>query len=323
VQSSGKTVVLDKILRKAWNEGERVLVFSQFTMILDLLEELLHGRGYPYERLDGRVSLRTRQDAIKRFNTTGSSSSGSSGEAARSDAEKAKSSSMQVFLISTRAGGLGLNLAAASVCVLFDCDWNPQNDLQAMARCHRIGQHRNVHVYRLITKNTYEAGMFRMASRKLGLTQAVMESVGAGSCDLTSKPSGQEVESLLRQGAFAAFDVEDDNACRADERSFDEILQSDDVELLGPNDDDNCMETSMQGQKRFRKMFFGASPDTVAGHISVDDPHFWKKIANLCSEKPSKKKDATKKKSATRSSVRRYRLRFKQSPVGLYGHQTT
>ena len=73
-----------------------------------------------------------------------------------------------VFLLSTRAGGLGINLVAADTVIIFDSDWNPQNDLQAMARCHRIGQQQEVKVYRLITRNTYEQQLFERASQKLG-----------------------------------------------------------------------------------------------------------------------------------------------------------
>lgn len=84
-----------------------------------------------------------------------------------------------VFLLCTKAGGLGINLTAADVVIIYDSDWNPQNDLQAQARCHRIGQQKMVKVYRLITRNTYEREMFDRASLKLGLDKAVLQSTSA------------------------------------------------------------------------------------------------------------------------------------------------
>ena len=85
-----------------------------------------------------------------------------------------------MFLLCTRAGGLGINLTAADTCVIFDSDWNPQNDLQAQARCHRIGQDKAVKVYRLITRNSYEREMFDKASMKLSLDKAVLQSMRSG-----------------------------------------------------------------------------------------------------------------------------------------------
>lgn len=231
VESSSKMAVLEKLLRKADADGQNVLVFSQFTMMLDLLEDMLQWLEFPFERLDGQVSLRRRNEALDRFRRV----EDEAGPAASGEARGIEASARarpRVFLLSTRAGGLGLNLTAASVCVLFDCDWNPQNDLQAMARCHRIGQQKDVSVYRLVTKRTYEAGMFRVASQKLGLTEAILEGAGAGAESGAAGPPAAVLERLLRHGAFAAFDVEDQDARRADVRSFDEILLSEDAVLL-------------------------------------------------------------------------------------------
>merc|ERR1740122_374897 len=85
-----------------------------------------------------------------------------------------------IFLLSTRAGGLGINLTAADTCIIYDSDWNPQNDLQAQARCHRIGQKKMVKIYRLVTRNTYEREMFDRAGLKLGLDKAVLQSMNTG-----------------------------------------------------------------------------------------------------------------------------------------------
>ncbi|NXL75883.1 CHD8 protein, partial [Leptocoma aspasia] len=157
VRSAGKLVLLDKLLPRLRAGGHKVLVFSQMVRCLDILEDYLIQKRYPYERIDGRVRGNLRQAAIDRFS--------------RPDSDRF------VFLLCTRAGGLGINLTAADTCIIFDSDWNPQNALQAQARCHRIGQSKAVKVYRLITRNSYEREMFDKASLKLGLDKAVLQSM--------------------------------------------------------------------------------------------------------------------------------------------------
>ncbi|TNN39541.1 Chromodomain-helicase-DNA-binding protein 9 [Liparis tanakae] len=124
--------------------------------------------SYLYERIDGRVRGNLRQAAIDRFS--------------KPDSERF------VFLLCTRAGGLGINLTAADTCIIFDSDWNPQNDLQA--RCHRIGQNKAVKVYRLITRNSYEREMFDRASLKLGLDKAVLQSMSGRDNSLGGAAAG-------------------------------------------------------------------------------------------------------------------------------------
>ena len=161
VQSSGKMVLLHKLLGKLKAEGHRVLIFSQFTTMLDLLERYLRLAGHSYTRIDGSVRGNAREEAIRTFND--------------------ENSNMFCFLLSTRAGGVGITLTTADTVIIFDSDWNPQNDVQAQARCHRIGQTKAVRVYRLIPRGTYEAAMFQRASLKLGLEQAVMAN-SSGRC---------------------------------------------------------------------------------------------------------------------------------------------
>mmetsp|Transcript_39793 Transcript_39793/g.35505 ORF Transcript_39793/g.35505 Transcript_39793/m.35505 type:complete len:144 (+) Transcript_39793:1054-1485(+) len=109
VESSGKLILLDKLLPKMKNEGKKVLIFSQFTQMLAILEDYLNYQGYRYEKIDGAVKSKERQSSIDRFN----------------DPTKKR----DVFLLSTKAGGLGINLTSANVVVIFDSDWNPQNDV--------------------------------------------------------------------------------------------------------------------------------------------------------------------------------------------------
>ena len=125
-------ILLDKLLHKLKKRGSRVLIFSQMTRMLDILEDYMLLRKYKYCRIDGSTSSIDREQSIDAFN--------------------APDSEIFTFLLSTRAGGLGINLATADTVVLYDSDWNPQVDLQAQDRAHRIGQKKPVNVYRLVTQ---------------------------------------------------------------------------------------------------------------------------------------------------------------------------
>ena len=202
VHASGKMVLLDKLLPKLKSNGNRVLIFSQMVKMLDILEDYLIRRKYPFERIDGRIRGNLRQAAIDRY--------------CRPDSDRF------VFLLCTKAGGLGINLVAADTCIIYDSDWNPQNDLQAQARCHRIGQTKNVKIYRLVTKNTYEREMFDRAGLKLGLDKAVLQSMNTNMKGDGKEADGKtlggaaaltktEVEDLLKKGAYGAL-MDDENA---------------------------------------------------------------------------------------------------------------
>ncbi|KAI5711055.1 hypothetical protein M8J75_013672 [Diaphorina citri] len=128
IRGSGKLVLLDKLLVRLRETGHRVLIFSQMVRMLDILAEYLQLRHFTFQRLDGSIKGEIRRQALDHFNAEGSSDF--------------------CFLLSTRAGGLGINLATADTVIIFDSDWNPQNDLQAQARAHRIGQKNQVNIYR-------------------------------------------------------------------------------------------------------------------------------------------------------------------------------
>ncbi|OAT10323.1 chromodomain-helicase-DNA-binding protein 1, variant 1 [Blastomyces gilchristii SLH14081] len=147
ITSSGKMMLLDQLLAKLKKDGHRVLIFSQMVRMLDILADYMDVRGYAYQRLDGTIAAGPRRLSIEHFN--------------------APESNDFAFLLSTRAGGLGINLMTADTVVLFDSDWNPQADLQAMARAHRIGQTRPVSVYRLVSKDTVEEEVLERARNKL------------------------------------------------------------------------------------------------------------------------------------------------------------
>ncbi|XP_063275976.1 chromodomain-helicase-DNA-binding protein 1-like isoform X2 [Prinia subflava] len=153
VEASGKMCLLDKLLSFLYAGGHRVLLFSQMTQLLDILQDYMDYRGYSYERLDGSVRGEERHLAIKNFGQQ----------------------PIFIFLLSTRAGGVGMNLTAADTVIFTDSDFNPQNDLQAIARAHRIGQHKPVKIIRLIGRDTVEEIIYRRAASKLRLTNAVVE----------------------------------------------------------------------------------------------------------------------------------------------------
>jgi hypothetical protein len=145
VRASGKFELLDNILPKLYKTGHKVLIFSQMTHLLDILETYLKWRCYRFLRLDGNVKAESRGQLVKDFN---------------------QDKDMFLFLLSTRAGGLGLNLQTSDTVIIFDSDWNPQQDLQAMARAHRIGQTRAVRVFVLCTSGTVEEKIFERAQEK-------------------------------------------------------------------------------------------------------------------------------------------------------------
>ncbi|KAL7739474.1 hypothetical protein ACLKA6_011336 [Drosophila palustris] len=156
---SGKFEYLDTLLPKLKSEGHRVLLFSQFTMMLDVVEEYLRIRNHGFCRLDGATAVKERQDLITDFNGD---------------------DNIFVFLLSTKAGGVGINLTAADTCIIHDIDFNPYNDKQAEDRCHRMGQSRPVTIYRLISESTIEEGILMAAEEKLKLEK-----------DITSNEKGE------------------------------------------------------------------------------------------------------------------------------------
>lgn len=250
VNASGKMVLIDKLLPKLKANGHRVLIFSQMVRCLDILEDYLVYKKYPFERIDGRIRGNLRQAAIDRYS--------------KPDSDRF------VFLLCTKAGGLGINLTAADTVIIYDSDWNPQNDLQAQARCHRIGQQKMVKIYRLLCRNTYEREMFDKASLKLGLDKAILQSMNTtqNKDGTTSKQmSKKEIEDLLKKGAYGAV-MDDDNAGdKFCEEDIDSILQR------------RTQIITMESEKgsTFSKASFASSGNR--SDINIDDPDFWNKWA--------------------------------------------
>ncbi|KAA3483422.1 protein CHROMATIN REMODELING 19-like [Gossypium australe] len=178
VMLSAKCQALAELLPSLKRSGHRVLIFSQWTSMLDILEWTLDVIGVTYRRLDGSTQVTDRQTIVDDFNND---------------------TSIFACLLSTRAGGQGLNLTGADTVVIHDMDFNPQIDRQAEDRCHRIGQTRPVTIYRLVTKGTVDENVYEIAKRKLTLDAAVLESgLDVGNEDDTSeKTMGQILSSLL------------------------------------------------------------------------------------------------------------------------------
>ncbi|GAA6002896.1 chromatin-remodeling ATPase CHD1 [Rhodotorula paludigena] len=211
VMNSGKMVLLDKLLARLKQDGHRVLVFSQMVRMLDILSDFCAHRGYIYQRLDGTVPSEVRRKSIEHFNAPGSPDF--------------------VFLLSTRAGGLGINLETADTVVIFDSDWNPQNDLQAMARAHRIGQKSHVNVYRFVTKDTVEEDVLERARKKMILEYAIVNQMDTSGKNLgqnaaPTKPENytkEELASILKFGAANIFKSEGAQA-KLEELDLDDVI---------------------------------------------------------------------------------------------------
>ncbi|KAJ6257378.1 hypothetical protein Dda_8267 [Drechslerella dactyloides] len=180
VFNCGKMVVLDKLLRKMQQDGSRVLIFSQMSRLLDILEDYCIFRGYKYNRIDGSTAHEDRISAIDEYNKPGS--------------EKF------IFLLTTRAGGLGINLTTADIVILYDSDWNPQADLQAMDRAHRIGQTKQVHVYRFVTEDAIEEKILERAAQKLRLDQLVIQQ-GRAQPAVKNTAGSEDLLGIIQHGA--------------------------------------------------------------------------------------------------------------------------
>merc|ERR1711966_315821 len=161
VKASGKFALLDRMLDRLFRDKHQVLIFSQMTSLLNVIEDYLLFRKWRYCRIDGSTKIDERQRQMDVFNAE--KTAGEAGT--RNDGDDRHF----VFLLSTRAGGLGINLATADTCIIFDSDWNPHQDSQAMDRCHCIGQNRPVAVYRLLTVNSVDIDMMekQMSKKKL------------------------------------------------------------------------------------------------------------------------------------------------------------
>jgi SWI/SNF-related matrix-associated actin-dependent regulator of chromatin subfamily A member 5 len=186
VNNAAKMVMLDRLLKRMKAQGSRVLIFSQMSRVLDIMEDYSVMRGYQYCRIDGSTAHEDRIAAIDDYN--------------KPDSEKF------LFLLTTRAGGLGINLTTADIVVLFDSDWNPQADLQAMDRAHRIGQTKQVYVFRFVTEGAIEEKVLERAAQKLRLDQLVIQQ-GRSQQPAKNAASKDELLTMIQHGAEKVFNT--------------------------------------------------------------------------------------------------------------------
>lgn len=264
VEVSGKVVLLDKLLPKLKAGGHKVLIFSQMVRMLNILADWTKHKGFDTERIDGSIRGSERQNSIDRY---------------------MQSPDSFLMLLSTRAGGVGINLTAADTVIIFDSDWNPQNDIQAMARAHRIGQTKPVKIYRLLTAKTFEVEMFERASMKLGLDQAVLTNVNdgtksSGGNNGQHKLSTSEVDGLLKRGAYSVFQ---DSGDHAESKEF----CADDIDGILARSSYIKKEDKETQEKRSQANKFSTASfvSSTAGDVDIDDPDFWSKTAGLAGPK--------------------------------------
>jgi len=167
----GKLQTLDKLLRRLQAGGHRALIFTQMTKVLDILEQFLNIHGHRYLRLDGATKIEQRQILTDRFNND---------------------TRILAFILSSRSGGLGINLTGADTVIFYDLDWNPAMDKQCQDRAHRIGQTRDVHIYRLVSEHTIEANILRKANQKRMLDDVVIQE-GEFTTDYFNKPTDERI----------------------------------------------------------------------------------------------------------------------------------
>lgn len=227
VRSSGKFELLDRMLPKLKAAGHRVLMFSQMTQLMHVLEDYFNYRGFRYLRLDGSTSADEREQRMFMFN--------------------ASDSPFFIFLLSTRAGGLGLNLATADTVIIFDSDWNPAMDAQAQDRAHRIGQKNEVRVFRLVTNSPVEEKILSRATDKMNMNNLVVE---AGKFNNKSKEADRRamLESLIKMEQEEAA-----HAAHGDDESSNVLLDDEINEMMALTDEELVLYNGMDAERTVRE----------------------------------------------------------------------
>ena len=253
VDASSKFQLLEVMLPKLKERGHRVLLFSQFLDQLDLVEDFLTGLGFQFARLDGSIGALEKQKRIDAFN--------------------APNSPLFAFLLSTRAGGVGINLATADTVLIMDPDFNPHQDIQALSRAHRIGQAKKVLVFQLMTKDSAEEKIVQIGRKKMALDHALIETMDA------EDDAGVDVESILKHGAEALFNDDDRPDIHYDSKSVDDLLNRTQVENTN-TDEEKTAESQFScarvwaNDKGALTEDIGDADDEAAG----PNPSVWDKI---------------------------------------------
>ena len=253
VEASSKLRLLEIMLPKLQERGHRVLIFSQFLDMLTIIEDFLDGLGLAHLRIDGSMSSLQKQKKIDEYNAPDS----------------------QIFacLLSTRAGGVGINLATADTVIILDPDFNPHQDIQALSRAHRIGQKSKVLVFQLMTRGTAEEKIMQLGKKKMALDHVLIDQLDA------EQPDGNDLESVLRFGAEALFkDNDESHDIIYDSTSVDRLLDRSQAE-----DTKSGTDKTAESQFSFARVWANDTSNLENGlddHQDEEssDPTVWDKI---------------------------------------------
>ncbi|CAH7684457.1 P-loop containing nucleoside triphosphate hydrolase protein, partial [Phakopsora pachyrhizi] len=271
-EASAKLVFLQRFLPKLLERNHRILIFSQFTMLLDIMERFFDGEKLDYLRLDGTTSQLDRQTRIDCFNRP--------------------NSSYNIFLLSTKAGGAGINLATADTVIMLDPDYNPHNDLQAISRAHRYGQKKPVSVFKLMTKSSAEERIIQTGKKKLVLDHLVIQKASE------EETEAMDVETILQYGAQELL-TENDETLNKDVRYTDEELDDLIQRIAEPKQIENEGEGNTKVDKTFSfaRVWEGRGKDLggVTSVEEIDNSHnvneqrtFWDNILQANQEEERK-----------------------------------
>ena len=253
VEAGAKLELLSILLPKLKQRGHRVLIFSQFLGMLDIIEDFLTGTEMQFQRLDGTISSMEKQKRIDKFN--------------------APESELFAFLLSTRAGGIGINLATADTVIILDPDFNPHQDIQALSRAHRIGQKKKVLCFQLMTRASVEEKIVQIGRRKMALDHVLIEQMDA------DDDAGLDVESILKHGAAELLEGDDSKEIKYDEASVEKLLDRSQIEESKTGEDQ-----SAESQFSFARVWANDNEslaDSIADSDTEDrapDPGVWDKI---------------------------------------------
>ncbi|KAJ5972015.1 Zinc finger PHD-type [Penicillium vulpinum] len=228
VEASGKLQLLNLMLPRLQERGHRVLIFSQFLENLNIVEDFLAGLGLQYRRLDGALSSREKQQQIDQFN--------------------APDSPFFAFLLSTRSGGVGINLATADTVIIMDPDFNPKQDMQALSRAHRIGQKNTVLVFHLVVRASVEEKIMQKGKTKMALDHVLIDRIEADQDE-------EDLESILKHGAQALFDEDDSADITYDSHSIDRLLDRSQAEQADQTAGEGSSHQNEQVQFNFARVW--------------------------------------------------------------------
>ncbi|CDM37002.1 hypothetical protein CBS147339_2322 [Penicillium roqueforti] len=254
VEASGKLTLLNLMLPRLRERGHRVLIFSQFLENLDIVEDFLTGLGLQYCRLDGNLSSREKQQQIDQFN--------------------APKSQFFAFLLSTRSGGVGINLATADTVIIMDPDFNPKQDMQALSRAHRIGQKNTVLVFHLVVRASVEEKIMQKGKTKMALDHVLIDRIEADE-------DKEDLESILKHGAEALFNDDDSADITYDVDSIDKLLDRSQAEQVKKIASEGSSDQNEQTQFNFARVWQkdrGSLEEVTETEDTPVDVTAWEKI---------------------------------------------